>query len=278
VVVSNNLAYHVVVNALEARSDWTPLARFASTVTHVVNGHLPYHRYHAAGRARQQEGTGEGVIERMVRDWLATDLTPAVQIVRSLNQSTKVTRVFNAYNASAGLAVRTTVASLGPHSADDSQSVIKRDLLAIAEDPAPCRIGTFMMLDSMISTIQHNEREHLAPKILSLVDIACYLGVADSPAGEVALVFEREGNIPVADVARKLGCHQRTLERRLREEGITAESLRMATRLIRATSRLRSTDSLTTIALDEGFSDQAHMSRAFRASCGMSPSLLRSVA
>jgi AraC-like DNA-binding protein len=72
-----------------------------------------------------------------------------------------------------------------------------------------------------------------------------------------------------------IGCHQRTLERRLREEGLTAETIRMATRLIRATKRLRSSDSLTAIAMEVGFSDQAQMTRAFRFSCGMTPSLLR---
>lgn len=274
----SGLAYHLVVNAMEGASGWTPRSRFASSVAHAINGHLPYSRYIAAGRTRQRERAGEGEIECLVRDWMATDLNPAVQMVRTVNQLAKAIRSYNTYNANAELAVRTTVSSVGPRSANDSQSVTKRDLLTTDEDPAPCRIGTLMVLDSLIGIVQRNERKHLVPKILSLVDIACYLGVAGSAGGEVALVFEREGYIPVTDVARKLGCHQRTLERRLREEGLTAEALRTATRLIRATSRLRSTESLTTIALDEGFSDQAHMSRAFRASCGMSPSMLRDMA
>jgi len=84
-----------------------------------------------------------------------------------------------------------------------------------------------------------------------------------------------EGYISVSEVARKIGCHQRTLERRLQKEGLTAETIRTATRLNRATKRLRSDDSLTVIAIEEGFSDQAQMSRAFRKSCGMTPSSLR---
>lgn len=57
--------------------------------------------------------------------------------------------------------------------------------------------------------------------------------------------------MPIAELARKLGCHQRSLERKLKAEGLTAESLRQAVRMIRATDRLGSSDSLTTIAIEE---------------------------
>ena len=91
------------------------------------------------------------------------------------------------------------------------------------------------------------------------------------------MVFEAMGHVAVGEVARRLGCHQRTLERRLRQQGLTAEALRLASRLINATRRLGSEESLTTIAIDEGFSDLSHMTRAFRRSCGMAPSLCRSL-
>lgn len=109
----------------------------------------------------------------------------------------------------------------------------------------------------------------------SLLSVARHLGVEHSTAAEVALVFEGEGHVSIVEVAALLGVHQRTLERRLRSVGLTADALRQAARLMRATNRLAQTDSLTTIAADEGFADLAHMTRAFRASCGMPPSLLR---
>jgi AraC-like DNA-binding protein len=270
-------AYHVVVNAMEGRPGWTPLSRFAATVTHVLDGHLPYSRYHAAGRARQNEGAGEGVIERMVREWLATDLNPVVQVVRSLNQTTNVIQGYNAYNASAQLGVKTRVSTLRRRNADDSLVVVKRDLLSTKVDPEPCRVGTIVVFDYLLGIVQRNEKEQLSPKPFSLVDIANYLGVAGSAAGDVALVFQSEGGISVPELAKELGCHQRTLARRLRQEGLTAELLRLASRLIRATTLLKSDDSLTTIAADVGFADQAHMTRAFRASCGMTPSMLRAL-
>jgi len=54
------VAYHVVVNGLEGLAGWTPMSQFASTVGHTLSGHLPHHRYRAAGRARKRDGAAEG--------------------------------------------------------------------------------------------------------------------------------------------------------------------------------------------------------------------------
>jgi AraC-like DNA-binding protein len=127
----------------------------------------------------------------------------------------------------------------------------------------------------MTDFIGGNQASGVREKIYNISDTASILGVERSAGAEVAAIFEAEGNISIKDVASQIGCHQRTLERRLREEKLTAELIRMASRIIRATRRLRSTDSLIAIATEEGFSDQAHMTRAFRASCGMTPRMLR---
>ena len=89
------------------------------------------------------------------------------------------------------------------------------------------------------------------------------------------MVFESEGHLSIRNVAARIGCHQRTLERRLRQHGMTAECLRQASRLIRVMDRLSSSQSLTVIAIEEGFADSAHMTRAFQSSCGMPPSMIR---
>lgn len=113
---------------------------------------------------------------------------------------------------------------------------------------------------------------------MNLTSVAGLLGVERSVAAEAALVLETEGQLTIAQLAGRMGCHQRTLERRLKEFGLTPEMLRQATRLIRAHHRLFSQDSLTTIAVDEGFSDLAHMTRSFQTAGGMAPSVLRKLA
>ncbi|OHV97722.1 hypothetical protein AKG95_11240 [Janthinobacterium lividum] len=289
----NSLAYHVVVNALEGKAGWTPMTRFVSAVSHAISGHLPYQRYHTAGRARTAEGDGAGVVERMVNDFLATDINPGYLLLSSFQREADVLIAFNAYNQSANLGVQTSLGANGyarrPSSAsrnspangngngngNDAGNGGNGTLTAGRDDPDSCRQGTLAIVETMMATTRRNAQLPSGGEKRSLTTTAKILGVEASAAGEVALVFESEGHLPIASVARKLGCHQRTLERRLRESNITAEALRQASRLVRASHRLSSFDSLTMIAFDEGFSDLAHMTRAFQTASGMPPSLIR---
>ncbi|WP_409028505.1 helix-turn-helix domain-containing protein [Janthinobacterium sp. SUN098] len=287
-----SLAYHVVVNALEGKAGWTPMTMFVSAVSHAISGHLPYQRYHAAGRARTAEGAGAGVVERMVNDFLSTDINPGYLLLSSFQREADVLIAFNAYNQSANLGVQTSLGANGyarrPSSASRNSPANGNGNdggnggnggngtpTAGRDDPDICRQGTLAIVETMMATTRRNAQLPSGAERRSLTTTAKILGVEASAAGEVALVFESEGHLPIASVTRKLGCHQRTLERRLRESNITAEALRQASRLIRASHRLASLDSLTMIAFDEGFSDLAHMTRAFQTASGMPPSLIR---
>ena len=101
------------------------------------------------------------------------------------------------------------------------------------------------------------------------------LGLGSSAASDAALAFESDAELRVDDVARLLGCHRRTLQREFKASGITAETLKRACRLSRATALLPTALTLTEIAHETGYSDHAHMTRAFVASCALAPSILR---
>lgn len=268
----NSLAYHVVVHALEGRAGWTPISRFASTVAHIIDGHLPYERHNAAGRARAAEGATEGQIEAAVREFLLTDLSVGVGTISRLRTPSIAIAGFNAYNASARIAVRTSVSMLG--GCGRAPVVAHRRMLVEAADPDACRVGTMAMFEGLLSFVGRNEKLGEPPRA-SLAAVAEQLGARGSAAAEAAWVFELEGSMPVAELARKLGCHQRLLERKLKAEGLTAEALRQATRMLRAADRLGSGATLTTIAIEAGFSDLSHMTRSFKTSAGMQPSALR---
>ncbi len=267
----DSLAYHVVVHALEGRAGWTPATRFAATISHLINGHLPYQRYHAAGCARAAQGITEGQIEHAIRDFLVTDLSAGSATMSRLRCPAVLLAGFNAYNASAGIAVRTNLTL--PANGASAPLVVRRRRDALAADPAPCRAGTLALFADMLALVECNGRG-MAPPVKSVSGVAALLGVRSSAAAEVAWIFEREGPMSIADLARALGCHQRTLERKLKAEGVAADTLRQAVRLARASQRLGSADTLTTIAVEEGFSDLAHMTRSFKASAGMQPSML----
>lgn len=270
-------AYHVVVNALEARAGWTPAMRFASVIASTINCHLPYQRFHAAGIGRRREGMTEGVVDRMVREWLQFDANPGFQILTGLADIGNAVAASNAYLQAAPLGVRSALllSSKGPRANGLS---MQRSMQVSATDPSLCRAGVLVAFEAALEKVRSNAIAAQQPTVRQLSVFAQDLGVTSMAAAELAVVFEREGSIPIGQAARHLGCHQRTLGRRLREEGVTAEAVRQAARLLDATARLRSTASLTTIAVETGFSDLAHMSRAFRTSCGQSPSLLRASA
>ena len=271
--LEDGVAYHLVVNALEGRAGWTPMSRFAAVVAHALDGHLPHHRYRSAGRARKRDGASEGQVERAVEEWLAADLNPAIHFMRSMTALPSAFACYNAYNEAVQLGVRTRAAPQA-----GAGIAVRRVMRGAFEDVEPCRMATLAVLNAQMGAIGLNGAAGRAPKPKSLSGVAELLGVAGSAAADAALAFESEGHISVGELAARLGCHPRTLQRRLREEGLTAEGLRLAWRMVAATDRLWSAASLTEIAFEMGFSDLAHMTRAFRSSCGMAPSQLRRLA
>jgi AraC-like DNA-binding protein len=78
--------------------------------------------------------------------------------------------------------------------------------------------------------------------------------------------------LPIGRAAKLAGLSARTLQRRLAKQGLTYRRLVNALRFKAAAVRLRDPlISVTDIALDLGYSDTAHFSRAFRRIAGMSP-------
>jgi AraC-like DNA-binding protein len=107
-------------------------------------------------------------------------------------------------------------------------------------------------------------------------------GPARDFAGSVQQVIvalaPRNGHPRISDTADALSVSVRTLQRRLSESGLSFEGLLRTNRLETAAHLLGTTDSrVLDIALDLGYSDHAHFTRAFRRWTGMSPLAYRQV-
>lgn len=85
------------------------------------------------------------------------------------------------------------------------------------------------------------------------------------------------GSVPVTAVAASLGLSARQLERRFRADiGMAPSEYKLQLRLERAAWLLEHTDlSITRVAIDCGYGDASHFSRAFVAHFGRRPTLLR---
>jgi AraC-like DNA-binding protein len=93
---------------------------------------------------------------------------------------------------------------------------------------------------------------------------------------ELRAALERSPSTEVAALGRELGCSVRTLQRRLREQGTSFEAERNRARVARAQQYLsRNDDKLAAVALEAGFSTQAHFTEVFRRWTGETPSAFR---
>jgi AraC-like DNA-binding protein len=269
------VAYHLVVRAMEGRGGMDARTRFALAIGHAVDGHLPHVRYREAAAARRREGAGAGSVERSIADWMSTDLNPAVRAISSLRSRANAIWGYNAYNQHAHLAVRTSVdpsdASAGPGAAS-----VRRERVTAAEVPELCGVGTIAVLERLLgrASTRGARSDHAPPGI---VGVGRLLGVEASASFQVAEAVAAGGPADLQSVARLLGASRRSLQRRLAEESTSFEAIRRAARIVAATDALRSEASLAEVAWSCGFSDLPHMARAIKASCGMSPGVLRAM-
>jgi AraC-like DNA-binding protein len=101
-------------------------------------------------------------------------------------------------------------------------------------------------------------------------------GPAPDFAGSIQQVMwslaSENGHPRMRSTATALGVSTRTLQRRLAENGLSFESLLRTERLRMAMRSLERTDArVLDIALDLGYSDHAHFTRAFRRWTGLTP-------
>ena len=107
--------------------------------------------------------------------------------------------------------------------------------------------------------------------------------LASTPAGDFAGAVQQVIDMlssPTAPriglTAAAIGISVRGLQRRLAEAGMSYERLVVQSRFVTATQLLQNTDAtVLDVALDAGYSDHAHFTRAFRRWTGMSPSEFR---
>ncbi len=219
----------------------------------------------------------------MVTDQLRIDLNPFVQCMVRAATRQGALLVHQRLNQQADLAVRTEVG----FNDGSALTVTSRTASPSGDDPAACRDAHLMGMDIILSSVADpgtqmtTDHEALVwsgtrlkpPERLS--GLAESLGLGSSIASDAALVFETDTEINVQDVAQHLGCHNRTMQREFKACGLTAETLKRACMLARATALLSTTMTLTDIAHEAGYADHAHMTRAFVSACAVPPSILR---
>ncbi|MDY0747929.1 helix-turn-helix transcriptional regulator [Paucibacter sp. R3-3] len=227
-----------------------------------VAGHSPHAEYRRESSKRRAQGWREETVSRAVFDWLHTDLNPAVQSIRAARSQEAVIELYNVYNQSVPLGVRTSV----------DAGAIRRSLVSAAKDDELCAAGSLAVLGWIKSDAASKLARPAASWMLSGWSSAVYLGAERQAGAEAAQALEQEGDMDLRSLAARLGASPRTLQRQIAEEGLTVTELRRSCRQTVALRLMQAGgNSLGQIASLAGFADQAHMARGFKASCGLTP-------
>ena len=92
----------------------------------------------------------------------------------------------------------------------------------------------------------------------------------------LAAAFSPDGPPRLDTVAREARCSARTIQRRLRDAGLTYKRVLDEVRLEAAAQLLQESElRIVDVAVDLGYSDQANFTRAFRRWAGVSPTQFR---
>ena len=271
--MSAGLTFHIAPRALNLDRAFSAHYLFADSVRHVIDGHVRAEPYYRIATKRAAVALNESVLERRMRELFALDLNPLICMTRQLGSELALFKAWNTWQEHVALAVRTVVRG----NANESFRVDRRQV-SYADDPPAARNAGLCALNILTGVARNNrERGYVIDDRAEcgLSRIASELGLEHTVVYDAARFFEEHRGRNVSQLCRALGCSRRTLERHFRVFGLTAEELKMASALIGATNSLWGTSSLTEIAFEHGFSDHAHMTRAFRHACGMPPSVLR---
>lgn len=274
--MSSGYSFHIAPRALDLGRAFSPGILFADSVRHVIDGHVASGPYYRIATSRSALALSESALERRMRTLFALDLNPLICMTRQLDSELALFRAWNTYQKHVTLAVRTVI-----HGTSTESFHVDRKQISYATDPTAARSAGLCAIEILRSAARDKRERRTVSgdhRNLRLSGIAAELGLQHSIVFDVALCFEQDRGLNVSRLCRALGCHRRTLERQFRSFGLTVEQLKMASALAGATQSLWGTASLTDIAFEHGYSDQAHMTRAFHHACGMPPSVLRRLA
>ena len=275
------MPYQTLTRCLESvvLAPLEPREVFSYALGHSLKGIADINRHHYAGKLVGAKHLSESVMVEIAADQLRIDMNPFMQCMLRARTLPNALRLHQGLNEH--LAVNTKVG----FSNDGSLTIVSRTELPSGEDPVACRDAHLVGMDVILSNIDMINASAAGTekyRRLALVKppdrfskLAQMLGLSSGAAIDVALAFESEPSLRVDALARQLGCNHRSLQREFKTYGITAEMIKRATMLSRATQLLPSALTLTEIAYEAGYSDHAHMTRAFVASCSLPPSILR---
>lgn len=266
--------YHVLLGVMSGEVMRDPSQRFANVAASCVNGHVSFDAFTAASSGRYGRSHSAASLEANTQELLHTDLNPTTQTVRHLAHADNVVFGYGIYRNLPLLhpgftsEIHRWLRDYGHGVTPTASGIPPQPGPADVDQPAQARLAATDLLTQIVQATPDNHPT-------TLTDVARHLGIVHRAAAQVATVLESEPAADLVTTARMLGVSPRTLQRRLKDEHTTFETLRSATRLTLAMRALRSGGNLTEVAHEVGYTDSAHFSNSFKQACGMPPTVAR---
>jgi AraC-like DNA-binding protein len=277
------MSYHLGMRSLLMARRAMPAHRFSDCVRHTLQGDIPTATMGAEMSLSSHHQSSLASHSERFAELMAVDINPVGQVFRLARSQTAHQRSWDAYNGSGNVVapvffehlqgdISAAAAAQAPVSGHDKSAHIKARKLHEG------------LLNSYKTGFDRRLRSNQTPaswagqlKEMRVSVLARILG-AGGLILELCEFFETFPHAKVQEAGIRLGVHPRTLERRMRDLGITAVMLKRACMLASATSDLLSSDRpLDEIARRHGYADGAHLSKAVSlATGGISASMCRS--
>lgn len=259
-------SYHLLTAALQGMAP-EPARLFAWGVRRVVDGFVDHDTYQRTAECAARRAPSSQRLEQQMALLIAIDANPVAELMLTAPDAASFAARWNGFHRAAPVGVETRLSN-GQWQREDriagAQDALREQVMAAC-------------LHAMDVQRAGALREE-APQRLRLQ--LAGLGLMHAVLHDCLDQLQADPEASLDDCAAALGCTRRTLQRELTRLGLRFALLRQAVRLGIAGHAMRSAhdESLTAIAHSAGFFDAAHLVRAWKTSCGVTPSTYRALA
>lgn len=278
--VWGGMAYHLLVRSLrDAVGAQRPENQlFADCIHSAIQGHVPLEAFRLVGARAQAARWHESALAASVAENFRLDLNPFGMRLKAAGSVAELMALHRRFNQRSSLQIRSSLRQDAGGRLQFDQRLLPRGL----QDIEACRQVHVVAMEHLVGQIhadgaapRHPGLQPSTSGISRVSDVAQSLTPGASLIHDCLHALEEDPTQKLSGVALRLGFQPRRIQRHLARFGVSAESLKRAVMLNHATRWLATRKPLTEIAHASGYADQAHMCRAFVASCGLPPGQLR---
>jgi|GEM_PF-1810237 len=277
------MSYHLAMRSLLVARRAMPANCFSDSVRYTLMGDIPAAQMSDAMSLTTHQHISSASLSERLAELMAVDINPVGQVFRLARSETAYQRSWDAYNRSGNVVAPVffehlqgdlSAATLAhpPQRGHDRSAQVKARRLHEGLLHGYKTSFDMRLKSNQARTSWAGQVAEMRVSVLARI-----MGVGQLVL-ELCEFFETFPHAKVQEACIRIGVHPRTLERRLRDLGITAVMLKRACMLASATSQILSTDRpMDDIARRHGYVDGAHLSKAVSmATGGISASMCRS--